>query len=329
MNRSNWTRRDFLKTGSVLSGAGLTLGGSQWLQGCSGRGHQTLRILFFTDVHAVEKFQVSDALKLAVDRIAESPVDLIIGGGDYIHGGYLYGETLAEKRFEVFAKFLDALRSTGKPVQLMLGNHDQAAVAPKDGSYVSDDPTLLFRQVSGLEKKDFVRSFNIKGHHLMILDSVQFTPGGNKVYVGEIDPDQLQWIKEDLGQVGPQTPIILCSHIPLRTTFMQKVTGATAPLPPNLIVQNANEVLDCFKDHNLRGVLQGHLHVNEWIQWSGMSFIMGGALCGAWWSGPNFRSEEGYGILRSDAGELGWEYVDYGWKATRVAKGKPWEIDEE
>ncbi len=60
------------------------------------------------------------------------------------------------------------------------------------------------------------------------------------------------------------------------------------------------------------------LHSNELIRWRDMTFITGGAVCGAWWQGPHTGTEEGFGIVTLDRDRVSnWEYIDYGWEARR------------
>jgi len=62
-------------------------------------------------------------------------------------------------------------------------------------------------------------------------------------------------------------------------------------------------------------VLQGHLHFLEDVYVNGIHFITGGAVCAAWWTGPNDGLEEGYVVVQVKGKEFDWEYFDYGWDA--------------
>ena len=82
---------------------------------------------------------------------------------------------------------------------------------------------------------------------------------------------------------------------------------------------SGKEVLDLFAERNLVLVLQGHLHVNELLQWRKTKFLMGGAICGQWWRGAWEGTEEGFVFATLEGGRVEWEYVDYGWEAKRPA----------
>ena len=79
---------------------------------------------------------------------------------------------------------------------------------------------------------------------------------------------------------------------------------------------NARQVLELFRGHNLRLVLQGHLHYFEDIYVNGIHFITGGAIAGAWWEGPYRDTKPGYLLVKGNKkGEITYEYKDYGWSA--------------
>jgi predicted phosphodiesterase len=83
------------------------------------------------------------------------------------------------------------------------------------------------------------------------------------------------------------------------------------------VIENSRDVLDLFSGHNLKLVLQGHLHIVEEAYIDGIRFITGGAVCAKWWEGPRQGMEEGYVLVHVTGEEIDWEYVDYGWDAVK------------
>jgi hypothetical protein len=81
------------------------------------------------------------------------------------------------------------------------------------------------------------------------------------------------------------------------------------------VVVNNVDVLKLFDEHNLTLVLQGHLHVSEFLRWKNTTFITGGAVCGGWWNGPYQGTEEGFNVVTLHSDHVEWEYVDYGWES--------------
>ena len=146
----------------------------------------------------------------------------------------------------------------------------------------------------------------------MVLNSVMETE--DRHYIGMIDAEQMEWIKNDLLDVDPNTPIIISTHIPFITVFTQILYGEYAPAYHGLVVENAREVLNLFDGYKLKIVLQGHLHYLEDIEVYGTHFITVGAVSARWWSGANEGVEEGFLMVHIQGDDFCWEYVDYGWE---------------
>lgn len=261
-----------------------------------------LRILFFTDVHAMSEKGAPEKMEATAGRIANEPCDVVIGGGDYLHGGFGSTRENMKERVEIFQDFL---RLVGRPIRPMIGNHDLIAAMPEDGSPPAPDPRAPIMELLGIESPFYV--FEAGGYRFFVLDSVEVT-GGELRYRGWVGEEQMTWLRQTLEKTPTDQPLVLCSHIPFRTTFIQSREGPTAALPANLVVGNANEVLALFSGHRLVLVLQGHLHTDEQIRWNGLEFVQGGAVSGAWWGGANHGTEPGYGMIEMGPSPAGWRY---------------------
>jgi 3',5'-cyclic AMP phosphodiesterase CpdA len=261
-----------------------------------------LRFLFFSDVHAMLEHEAPRKLREIARRMRDTDCDLIVGGGDFVHGGYASTAAAMEPRVAVLGEFLDAL---DRPVEAVLGNHDMVGVSPADGSPPEADPTRLFRSTFGL--KETRRSFDHGGYRFVILDSVQ--PLGGTQYRGWVGEAQIAWLRELLTKTPLEMPIVLCSHVPFRSMFFQTKDGPEAALPANLVVGDANDVLALFAQHRLVLVLQGHLHVNESLRWNERTFLTGGAVSGSWWKGDNLGTPPGFGTLNVAPGRCDWDYI--------------------
>ncbi len=261
-----------------------------------------LRFLFFTDVHAMLEHGAPRKLREIARRMRDIDCDLIVGGGDFVHGGYTSTAAAMEPRFAVLGEFLNTL---DRPLEAVLGNHDLVGVSPADGSPPESDPARFFRSTFGL--KETRRSFDHMGYRFVVLDSVQ--PLSGPQYRGWVGAEQVAWLGELLTKTPAEMPIVLCSHLPFRSMFFQTKEGSEAALPANLVVVDANEVLALFAQHRLVLVLQGHLHVNESLRWNERTFLTGGAVCGAWWKGDNWGTLPGFGTLDVAPGRCDWEYL--------------------
>ncbi len=268
-------------------------------------------MVFYTDVHAVREWDTPLALERAADAINAQRADLIINGGDLVHGGFNSTETAMEPRWDTYMAMHSALQGD---VYSSIGNHDLIAVSPSDGTPPSKEPRASFRTRLGLTRTYY--SFDALGYHFFVLDAIHFSDN-QFGYIGTVDPEQMEWIRADLSRLTKSKPIVLVTHIPLLTALYGATRGATTRAPESHVVVNNIEVLDTFKQYNLILVLQGHLHVNEWLRWRKTTFITGGAICGKWWRGPRMGTEEGFGVVTLDGDHVEWDYVDYGWVAKR------------
>jgi predicted MPP superfamily phosphohydrolase len=292
-------RRDFIRIcGAALAGSLLPI----YRVRAGDATLPPLRILFFTDLHAMLERDAPQKMQATAQLIAETPCDLIIGGGDFIHGGFASKPDDISPRFEAAKAFLGNL---GRPVRMVLGNHDLVDAATS----TPREARRFFRELSGQDETNY--TFDQGGHRFFVLDSVKVVDAPER-YHGNVDDGQVAWLKQQLEQTPPEMPLILCSHIPFRTTFLQVKTGPATPLPPNLVVSNANEILEMFSKHRLVLVLQGHLHVNEQIVWNGLDFVMGGAVSGAWWAGDNLGTRPGFGLIELGSGSTAWDYTASG-----------------
>jgi 3',5'-cyclic AMP phosphodiesterase CpdA len=305
------TRRKFLgrmATGLVLFAGGF-LAKTFWPVRGSEKG--SLRLVFYTDVHARTEWETPVAMKRAAEAINAQKADLIIAGGDLITDGFQSSADRVAPRWDAYMKMHREIEGDLYPV---IGNHDLVAAVPEDGTPAAKDPRAIYRLKMGLDRTYY--SFNAVGYHFVILDSVQIT-GDEYKYQGMIWPEQLEWLKQDLSKVQRGTPIILATHIPLLSAFYAATKGATFAAKKNRVVVNNREVLRILEEHNVILVLQGHLHAKELLRWRDTTFITGGAICAKWWRGPWHGTEEGFNVINLKGSQVDWEYIDYGWEERR------------
>ena len=306
------TRRDFL--GKLIGGLALLAGGCSHKTVWPLRGSDdgSVRLVFYTDVHARVEWETPKAMDLAARAINGLDADVVIAGGDLITDGFQSSADLVAPRWDAYMKMHRAIEADMYPV---IGNHDLVAAIPEDGSAAAENPRAEYLEHMGLDRTYY--SLDIVGYHFVVLDSILVT-GDEFQYHGMIWPEQLQWLKQDLANVSTGTPVVIATHIPLLTAFYSATIGATFPGPENRAVVNNREVLEVIENHNVILVLQGHLHVQEMVMWRGTTFIVGGAVCGKWWRGAYYGSEEGFNVLTLRGDRVEWEYVDYGWIARRT-----------
>lgn len=278
---------------------------------------QPLRIGFLTDCHAMAEHGAPEGLTRTAEMMNGLHPDLIIGGGDFVHGGFYDRGPVMNSRWRIADTFLRKLHVKLEPV---IGNHDFYEPLLADGSPSPHDPTWRWKKYFGLRSTH--RSFAFRGYRFIILDSVKVT-GGPNPYRGWIDASQLLWLERELSRIPANEPIILCSHVPF-TTMARDAIGPMAGISPGRIrVLNSEQVLEKLRGRPLAVILQGHVHLNERVEQSfdggRVPCITGGAVCGKWWRGPNLWTHPGCGLIeiipstshaQAVPSELRWNYLD-------------------
>ncbi len=219
-----------------------------------------------------------------------------------IHGGDTIMDALAQDRDKV-QKQWDAWHSVVKgdnalPIEYCIGNHDvwgyeNAKNDPMYGKKWAIDQM----KISGR-----YRSFDRNGWHFIMLDSVQLTPEG-KWYTAFIDPEQMDWLKQDLTKTDPQTPILLMSHIPIlsATAFYDKknVKNGNWQIPGSWNHTDAVELIELFYQHpNVKAAMSGHMHLLDRVDYKGVAYLCNGAVSGNWWKSDTYQqTKAGYALI--------------------------------
>ncbi|MBC7124035.1 MAG: metallophosphoesterase, partial [Bacteroidales bacterium] len=282
------------------------------LIGCNknNKKKDTFSIAFMTDIHLQPEDKAVEGFTKALDTVNKLNPDFIITGGDLIMDalGQSYGR--ADSLYNLYQQ---VIKKSSKPVYNTMGNHELYGIYKKSNA----DPAnpeygeLMFEKRLG---KSYY-AFEHKGWKFIVINSIEDTKKGK--YIGQIDSTQISWIKNELKNTNPKTPIVISTHIPFITAYTQKYGGTTLPNDSILVVYNAKEVIDLFNGYNLKLVLQGHLHIVEDIYIDGIHFITGGAVSGGWWEGPYKGVEEGFLFITFGENDFRWSYVDYGWQVQK------------
>jgi 3',5'-cyclic AMP phosphodiesterase CpdA len=265
---------------------------------------------FLTDIHLQPELRAMEGFQMAVDKVNELNPDFVITGGDLIMDALGVSYERADSLYDLYLASESGFKM---PVYNTLGNHEIYGLYKESGS----DTTHMEYGKKMYEKRLGKRyySFDHKGWHFIILDAVGMT--SERGYIGHIDEEQIDWIKSDLANLDPETPIVISVHIPFITSHTQFSRGSTAASGPGSVITNGTDVLKLFLPYNLKLVLQGHLHFLEDIYVDNqIHFITGGAVSGRWWKGPpSNHVEEGFLLVRIRNEEIEWDYIDYGWEA--------------
>jgi 3',5'-cyclic-AMP phosphodiesterase len=300
-------RRRFLSLAGA-AGAGFSFGGLR-LAEAAPVSVQDFDFVFFTDTHLQPELDASKGCDMAFKKMRGLKADFAIQGGDHVFDSLAVPKERAISLFDLYGKTQQDL---GLKVYHTIGNHDVFGLYPSSGMAPSD-PLYGKKYYEDHIGKTYY-SFDHKGVHFIVLDSIGIL--ADRTYEGRIDADQKQWLAGDLAAQAPEIPIIVVTHIPLVSAVASYNPPPATPSAHNgTTVTNSAEVINLFEGRNVLGVLQGHTHINERVEWHGVPYITSGAVCGNWWHGTRLGAAEGYTVVSLRGGKLATRYETYGFKS--------------
>jgi 3',5'-cyclic AMP phosphodiesterase CpdA len=267
--------------------------------------------VFMTDIHLQPEKNAIQGFQKAIDEVNTLNPDFVITGGDNIMDALAQNRERSDSLYRLFDSMIE---SFDMPVYTTMGNHELFGVYEQSG--ISSEHPEYGKKMYEKRLADRYYTFEHKGWQFIILDGVEITD--ERRYRGFVDSLQMEWLKQQLQQIGKEKPVIISIHIPLLSVESHFALGPTQAFKNNSIVNNANEVIDILNDYNVKLVLQGHTHFLEDIFYNGIHYITGGAVSGAVWNGKRFEMEEGFLVVSiKNNQQFSWEYIDYGWEANQ------------
>jgi Icc protein len=271
---------------------------------CQTKSEEEFRFLFVTDLHMHPGEDSVSRMKGAVEQInsLNPKPDFMIMGGDLIENMYVRDYKSAVGLYDLYDEICARLNI---PVYSVLGNNDLVPVfegSPAGVSQVMDGKDMFRDRVGDGAT---YRSFDHKGWHFVLLDSIERSEDGN--YRGYIDKDQVRWLFEDLENLEERAPVCVALHIPLATITAQTHIDSMNALLPYYIVNNGTEVIKLLSNYYVRLVLQGHHHIVEELKFMNTTYITGGSISHAR-KYKNFVHHEGFVIVDVTGPEFNWNY---------------------
>jgi len=265
-----------------------------------GRGSRdTLKIVFMTDLHLRNSSVCDGVLERLCREVKTTGAEILLGGGDWCDEGMRSPKDVI---LPALGKVKAAFDSIGPKHLVIPGNHDHIDV------FRQPKAELLEPYFSVFGRESYRSIQDVAGYTLITLPTLDFNSQVGDPYKAMVIADDVAWLKSELVRVNSKQPIILLLHAPLLSLFFQRTQGPAFIPDQGKIICNNLEVLECFNDHNLHLVLQGHLHINEFIRWNSTTFVTGGALCGRWWQGANYGTPAGFGVLTLRRQHIEWDY---------------------
>jgi UDP-2,3-diacylglucosamine pyrophosphatase LpxH len=191
-----------------------------------------------------------------------------------------------ENKAKVLFDFMESkIHEFKMPVYYTMGNHEIVGVLAESGM----DPSHPLWGKGMYEKLygNRYRTFTHSGWKFFLLDGIQILEK-ERNYTQGVDSVQIEWLKNELLLTDINTPVIVAIHTPLLNPH------AINNSQTQLLTGNSETVLNLFKDHNLKIVLEGHTHLYMNLFFDGIHYISGGSTSYS----SNLNGNDGFTIVR-------------------------------
>lgn len=204
------------------------------------------RFALITDLHITKTEPAAEDLQKAVNQInATDNLDFVLVTGDITEEG----DRESLKRAK---SIMDKLHI---PYYIIPGNHETTW---------TESGMTAFGDVFGGERFRFEH----KGFLFLGFNTGPFIRMGD----GHVVPQDISWLKEELGKYGKEKPVIIVTHYPLKEGD----------------VDNWYDVTDAIRPYNIRVCVGGHYHSNREFRYDGIpgflnrSTLRGGEATGGY-----------------------------------------------
>lgn len=224
-------------------------------------------IVQITDVHTLP--DTVHLIKQVAEQIAGLNPRFVIATGDLVMD--VNGATTEARVRELYSAFQAGISPLPVPVLSLPGNHEMCGTGAKS---FEGDQSLLGEGAYSRLRGPLYYSFDNAGMHFVLLHATRVnTPG--KVgggYRDGLTDVELEWLKQDLFHVPPDTPICVFMHEPPRGFANRDAFAA--------LLQNRPVI----------GMFAGHTHEVKTYDFAGARVWESGAVSGSWWAGPERKN---------------------------------------
>lgn len=242
MNSARTTRREALR--HLGAGALLALGLWPGALRAEGRGRSgAFRFLQVNDTHCLSS-ECGEYLAGVVRQMNAERADFCLLAGDLTDQG--------DRRCMATVK--EVFAGLNAPMYPVIGNHDH--LTPTDRTAYTD---AFPKRVN--------HHFEHAGWQFLGLDTTE----GQRYEKTTIQPATLRWVSDTLPRLDPRKPTVIFTHFPLgigttpAATAPDSLAGLMQDFSTALVTVkyrplNADDLLDRFREFNLRAVFSGHYH---------------------------------------------------------------------
>lgn len=228
-------------------------------------GQNEFSFVFLPDTHLRPDSAIEARFDNVVMKINSLHPDFVITGGDMVYTALKVDESKAKVLFDLMDTKFQQLEM---PIFYTIGNHELVGVYAE-----SRMETSLPMWGKGMYEKRYgkrYQSFTYSGWKFFLLDGIKILEQERK-YTSGVDSLQIEWLKNELSLTDKKMPITIVIHTPLISPH------GISSSQRSVFTQNSEYILNLFKNHNLKMVLQGHNHVYMNLLINGVNYISGGS----------------------------------------------------
>ncbi len=265
---------------------------------------RSIRFAHLTDIHVKPGLIPEKGMAKAFQHVQglnrlNPEVEFIINGGDSIMDALEADKQKTQIQWDLFKTILQ--KENSLPVYHVIGNHDIWGWFIKTDRPENDKLYGKIWAVEMLELKNRFYSFTKANWYFIVLDSTQLNPAGG--YIGKLDPEQFDWLQQELSKVPADKFICIVSHIPVLSIcsglfFDKTESNGDMMIKRNLMHTDFLALKKLFlKYPNIKVCISGHIHLQDEVGYLGIKYYCNGAVSGNWWNGSFQEFAPAYAVM--------------------------------